>query len=212
MAYWYADDFASKIDGLGHFRSPFTRRSNGSPRPTGWMQASVVVTTRIERRSSVAFSSSAAISCGNSKYLEWRRLSTIPWSWPRNWACQPLTSGPITNLTALLPRNAQCAGLGQRHQAQRLTYRRGGGEACRFLIEKVGFQPDTQIAYIDFDIEKALYLHTCFLMCSLVISPEWQSRLSTSSSSRPAFCHGFSSSKFATALSCRRCDAALEPA
>jgi hypothetical protein len=30
----------------------------------------------------------------------------------------------------------------------------GGGEACRFLIEKVGFKPDTRIAYIDFDIEK----------------------------------------------------------
>ncbi len=48
-----------------------------------------------------------------------------------------------------------------KHNGSRIVA--GGGEACRFLIEKVGFKPDTQIAYIDFDIEKALYQTYVFL-------------------------------------------------
>jgi hypothetical protein len=48
-----------------------------------------------------------------------------------------------------------------KHNGSRIVA--GGGEACRFLIEKVGFKPDTRIAYIDFDIGKALYQTYVFL-------------------------------------------------
>lgn len=48
-----------------------------------------------------------------------------------------------------------------KHNGSRIVA--GGGEACRFLIEKVGFKPDTRIADIDFDIEKALYQTYVFL-------------------------------------------------
>jgi hypothetical protein len=39
----------------------------------------------------------------------------------------------------------------------------GGGEACGFLIDTAGYKADTEIAYIDFDLEKALYQTYVFL-------------------------------------------------
>jgi hypothetical protein len=44
----------------------------------------------------------------------------------------------------------------------------GGGSACRFLIEKAGCKPGTDIALLDFDIEKSLFQTEAFLfaLCS----------------------------------------------
>lgn len=48
-----------------------------------------------------------------------------------------------------------------KHSASRIVA--GGGPACQFLIERAGFKPDTEIAYIGFDLEKALYQTYVFL-------------------------------------------------
>jgi hypothetical protein len=48
-----------------------------------------------------------------------------------------------------------------KHNGSRIVA--GGGEACRFLIEKAGFKTDTEIAHINFDLERALYQTYVFL-------------------------------------------------
>jgi hypothetical protein len=76
-----------------------------------------------------------------------------------------------------------------KHNGSRIVA--GGGEACRFLIEKIGFKPDTRIAYVDFDIEKALYQTYVFLdalsgyLTGVAVDTVDFEQL------RVAFCHGF---------------------
>jgi hypothetical protein len=48
-----------------------------------------------------------------------------------------------------------------KHNSSRIV--EGGGSACRFLIEKAGYKPGTEIAHIEFDIEKSLFQTYAFL-------------------------------------------------
>ena len=48
-----------------------------------------------------------------------------------------------------------------KHNGSRIVA--GGGSACHFLITKAGYKPGTEIAHIDFDIEKSLFQTYAFL-------------------------------------------------